>query len=385
MRSSFFGIACVLVVLIALGVTYVIVNDTRDQGLLASDVAEVTNEYVRCIGLEDDGVIGQCLNDLAASAYEAHSVGDIAAAMNTLSFEQKDHWCHETMHYLGWRAFEVEGDISQAFLVSSELCDSGMYHGVVERYLRQEGLDSDLPTFIGTVCEESLEDHPDSSEGTRSLCYHGLGHGLMYITASDLQGSLDLCDTLPQNIGDCYGGVYMEYAANKEVAPPEGAAEKDLSDPTYCQSLSQAQQSSCYGRQGINNLMVTKGDVDEAMRLCQRLPQEHHYNCFQGVGANTPSPGRSHENAAEACLDAQQVSETAYQACITGAIGFVIQLDRGEAAGAIAFCEHSDQAERSLCYTHTGTVLKEWLKEGERIEEVCATVPKDMRDVCIGQ
>lgn len=385
MKTSCVVVVCILAVLMLCVSSFLLLGGNIEEGPSPMDPSRVAAEYIHCIGLEDDAVIGQCLNDLAASAYDTLPVGDIAAAMNTLSFEQKDHWCHETMHYLGWRAYEVEGDISQAFLVSSELCDSGMYHGVVERYLRQEGLASDIPAFISNVCEESLEEHPDSSEGTRSLCYHGLGHGLMYITASDLQGSLDLCDTLSQNVGDCYGGVYMEYAANKEVAPPEGASQKDLSDPTYCQSLSEAQQSSCYGRQGINNLMVTLGDVDEAMRLCEQLPQKHHYNCFQGVGANTPSPGRSHQNAAEACQDALQVSPTAYQACITGAIGFVIQLDRGEATGAVAFCEHSDPNERAFCYAHAGTVLKEWLREKERIEDACSVVPEDMRAVCIGQ
>ncbi len=64
------------------------------------------------------------------------------------------------MHYMGWRAYEKERSIADAFMNSSELCASGMYHGVAEGYLRKEGLGSNIGELIKDLCPEALQENP---------------------------------------------------------------------------------------------------------------------------------------------------------------------------------------------------------------------------------
>jgi hypothetical protein len=352
------------------------------QKIHVPPVASLLETYRGCIELGDDRAIGNCLEKMAEKAYSAYPVADISATLSQLTYEEKNRWCHETMHYLGWQAYAVEGNIADAFLNSSELCDSGMYHGVTEAFLRKEGLTDQIESIVKNTCEEALSRHPDLSSGTKSLCYHGLGHGLMYVTASDLRKSLDYCDLLQgSNNDDCYGGVFMEYAASKAVGPLSN--DIDMQDVTYCDALTDHQKDACYGRQGVNYLSFAKGDVATAMNLCLRLPPQYQSGCFEGVGTNNPSPSKSDVQAGTDCLHALDVSGDAYRGCIVGSLNFIVQLDRGALTGTVDFCETAPEKYKPLCYSHAGAGASYWLKTGETLAEKCAIVPEAYRALCV--
>jgi hypothetical protein len=256
-----------------------------------------------------------------------------------------------------------------------------MYHGVTEAFLRKEGLSDQIDSIVKNTCEQALSKHPDLSEGTKSLCYHGLGHGLMYITSSNLRRSLDYCDLLQgTNSENCYGGVFMEYAASKAVGPL--ANNIDLEDPTYCDVLTDHQKDACYSRQGVNYLSFTKGDVAAAMQLCLRFPDKYKPGCFEGVGTNNPSPSKSDTQAGTDCLNALSVSEEAYKGCVVGSLSFIIQLDRGALTGAADFCATVPEKYKSLCYSHAGMGATIWLNSGETIADTCAVMPEAYRAIC---
>jgi hypothetical protein len=383
-------IALTLVVLGAAGVFIFLTNDRSQDSNAAEEaikpVSYVKEEYLRCISLEADRhVKGDCLNDLAVYAYDSYEVPQVVAQLDTLSLQDRLHWCHEVMHYMGWRSYAEEQDIAASFMQSAELCDSGMYHGVMEEYLRQEGLQGDMADLIRNTCVESLQGNPELSEGTISLCYHGLGHGLMYITTADFKRSLDYCDLLDdQESYQCYGGVFMEYSANKAVGPLSDNEKPDLNDFNYCSELSEKQKSSCLARQGTNNLVITEGNVGEAMRLCLRIDEPDRQGCFQAVGANTPTPSRSHADSAVVCKQAIGVAPSSYMQCIKGALGFVAQLGHGEPQDVLEFCDASEESEREYCYKQGGVNLSFWLKPGEAPESKCAPFHEGVaRNACL--
>ena len=260
------------------------------------------------------------------------------------------------MHYMGWRAYEKENSIASAFMNSSELCDSGMYHGVAEGYLRKEGMNGNIGELIKDVCPAALEENPALSEGTKSLCYHGLGHGLMYVTKLSLQTSLDYCDLLGKGAnGSCYSGVFMENKLTRNSGVLSTV--KSLDDFEDCLVLKEHQKGACYVTQGMNYLSLANGDVGVAMRSCGNIQEQERYNCFIGVGSNTPTPGRSHADSAIACRGALEVSEVAYQACIDGGLGFVAQIERGNPEGAFDFCEATTEKEKGFCFFQMGEKL----------------------------
>lgn len=325
----------------------------------------VKEEYIRCISHNDDEAVRSCLQTLTAYAYDSYSMQEITKALDTLSFEEKGNWCHQSMHYLGWRAYQKEGSIAKAFMHASELCNSGMYHGITEEFLREHGLDENVGELIKNVCVEALSERPDLSEGTKSLCYHGLGHGLMYITSVNMSASLNYCDLLGEREArSCYGGVFMENIINEN----SGQKKEDLKNMSHCTGLTPSQKTACYFNQGLSYLDFTDGNVEESMKLCTQIEGENRRECFLGVGANFPSPGRSHEDSGIACLAVYKISPEAYRACVEGGLRAVSQLDSGKPEGLIRFCTVARQDDKPFCFYEMGLNLKEWLTPSETIE-----------------
>lgn len=334
-------------------------------------VSSVKDEYIACIETGDDSAIGECLEALTQRAYGVYSISEITAVLDTLEYRQKERWCHETMHYFGWRAYEESPDIAEAFINSSGLCDSGMYHGVIEEFLRNEGLAGNIKELVRTACADSLAGRTDISQGHIGLCYHGLGHGLMFITSSDLRKSLELCDELEGDYpGVCYSGAFMEFTASKAVGPLGN--QRDWADYSHCATLNEEHLWMCYHRQGINNLAAANGDVKQAMEMCQQLPEQYWNGCFLGVGANNPAPNRSHVEAGKSCNAALAVSEDAYLNCLDGSLGFVMQIEWGDMQGAVEFCSETDSAYMDRCYEFSGKAVTSWLKDSETVAGKCA-------------
>ncbi len=348
----------------------------------ARPISYIKEEYLRCITLPTDSEKGECLNVLAEYAYDMYGPEIISEELDTLTMQDRNLWCHETMHYVGWQAYQHEQSVAKAFMQATELCDSAMYHGIMEEYLRQNGLEENIESLIKTVCTDALAERPDFSEGTRSLCYHGIGHGLMYITTSNLGRSLDYCDVLQDGERQsCYGGAFMEHTASKQVGPTRN--NKDLRDFSYCESLKEHQKIDCYVRQGSNNFSFTGGEVKPAMELCLELEAQYQKVCFEGVGINNPTPSKSHTQASIDCHEALEVSPASYQSCIKGSLGFVIQLDRGESQGAYDFCKATLGEYQNYCYTQMGQNLKNWLSQGETLETKCSVIEdKKFQEFC---
>ena len=372
----------IIVILGILSLSLVALESWKEHHEPLRSVWSVKDRYLQCIQKIDTDEIATCLDELSTLAYDAYPTEEIAMVLDSLSYIQKDHWCHEVMHYMGWKAYIAEGDIAKAFLHSSELCDSGMYHGVMEEFLRREGLSSNLEDLVATSCTDSLSGRPDTSDGLLELCYHGLGHGLMYVTSSDLQASLDYCDVLKETAPACYSGALMEYVISKELGPLSN--QRDLSDFSYCEDLKEKHRDTCYVRQGLNNYAATRGDLGKAMELCLQVPEERQVLCFQGVGANNPAPGKAHDSTGSDCRVALDISKEAYISCIEGALGFVTQLEWGKTEGPALFCSAIEDGFKDFCYREIGRVIQPWITETETKEQKCAVLPtKEAQDLCV--
>ncbi len=197
----------------------------------------------------------------------------------------------------------------------------------------------------------------------------------MYVTKLNLEASLDYCDLLGRDgAGSCYSGVFMENKLTRNSGVLSSV--KSLDNFEDCLNIKDHQKGSCYVTQGMNYLSLANGNVSEAMQFCNNIMGEDKHQCFLGVGANTPTPGRSHTNSAIACRGAQEVSEEAYQACLEGGLGFVAQIERGNPEGTFEFCEAVTEKEQGFCFYHMGKSLSSWLGPTETIEEnKCNIVP----------
>lgn len=358
----------------------------REMIPIKQPVSIIKEKFLQCEAKKDPQLIGRCLHEFSKFAYDRFTVSEITGELNTLTYQQKDRWCHETMHYLGWRVYDRQQDIGKAFTEASELCDSGMYHGISEEYLSQQGMSDTIENTIQNICTESLAKTPEYSEGTVALCQHGLGHALMYLTSSNLQKSLDYCDNLGDKKDNCYGGVYMEYTGSYIVGPLKNAA--DLSDSTFCKDLKEHQKHECYKRVGANNLSLSAGetgnDVEQAMRQCLKVEEGFQHDCFLGVGSNIPAPNIPFTESGASCIKALAISEEAYKTCLQGALGFVVQLEHGAMQGFTEFCEAGDPSYKQYCYYVAGFLVKGWLKKDESYATKCGELTyEEARRSCV--
>ena len=188
--------------------------------------------------------------------------------------------CHEFMHYIGWRQLhDSDGSVAVAFSKAVPTCNQGMYHGIVEEYIKRVdyNIEKAIPLLLHEVCTDIARESEYYNHMV-GLCFHGVGHGLMFITSNDLPRSLDLCDEIPdgQN-GGCYSGALMENQFSKAIGnmTDHPSEYHDPTDPTFpCRILKPHQQETCYSYEAVDLLNIYPDDFEAWFEACQTFPKD---------------------------------------------------------------------------------------------------------------
>ncbi len=321
---------------------------------------------------------GLCLKKLAEKAVKNYTISSIDDELSKIKENQKLQWCHEFMHYAGWSLFDKTDSLYDAFQMASSKCDSGQYHGIVEQFINKVNLKYDSTQFVEKIideCYKGISDRklPMSMQG---LCFHGLGHGFMFITDNDLPKSLKLCDKLEGGFAHaCYSGSYMENIQSKQIGRNSAHVSKfsfNKDDPDYpCNTLEENYKEYCYKYKGISNVVKTLGDFEESFRMCLQVDKKYTKTCFFGVGSNIPGPFWSSREAGEKCSTALKVSSEAYEQCIFGGMSFLLQVNVGDPQSAVEYCSAIKNEYKNLCYQASGLYFKSWLNQQETLEDKC--------------
>lgn len=341
-------------------------------------------EYIACLdNFNKPKEKGQCLRRLGSDALRDYSTAEIESTVKTINDSYQRQWCHEFMHYVGWALYKKTHNMFDAFAQAKGECDSAMYHGVVEEYISEAGIDSDPKKFaniIPNVCEDDISKH-NLSSGMKSICYHGLGHAFMLITDNNLNESLKYCDDLSAT-HPCYTGAFMENVGGKQVGRFLNHPSKlsyNQNDPDYpCKILDEKYKDQCYIYKGISNVVHTGGDFKQSFKDCLKVTSKYQKKCFWGVGSDIPGPHWNTQTAAEKCAVALEISPEAYGQCIFGAMSFVVQLNLGDPKSAIEFCDVADQNYKDICYRAAGISLGGWVTAEEPLNKKCQ-VFKEMK------
>lgn len=283
------------------------------------------------------------------------------------------------MHYAGWGLYKKTKNISDAFLEANSRCDSGMFHGVVEEYISEQSDGKEPKQFVVSIAPTACENDMAKNNllpGVRAICYHGLGHAFMFITANDLPQSLRYCDVLsPAHAGECYTGAFMENLQSKQVGrlgthPSAYAPKPD--DPDYpCNALDEKHKDFCYRYAGIAVVVRTKGDFKQAFKSCLKFDPAYRNICFWGIGSDIPAPQWTSCEAGEKCGLAREVSDEAYKQCIQGAMAFLIQLNLGSPQAVNEFCGAIEPNYRDLCFESAGANFRAWVKSDQELAKKC--------------
>ncbi len=191
---------------------------------------------------------------------------------NILSFEEsfaltkivqfKDRsylFCHVLGHNLA--DVETKKDPSKWLDVVANCppleCNNGCPHGaIMRRFKGQEVLEKEqIETIIsdlGIACEERGEWKPTEVESF--MCYHSMGHVLMYITGADIRSSLSYCKEIGIKSDGrdfyqtCVQGVFM--IIFQGIDPEDIALVKDITPKKenlieFCSSFAGLENTAC--------------------------------------------------------------------------------------------------------------------------------------------
>lgn len=198
-----------------------------------NQVESIFEAMLRC--LEEDGGSAQstpCKARVARNEVARTSPGTATAAIG-LGLERRPDLfgpaCHAFSHSIGQESAQLLGsieDLAAVAAMSTDICQFGMYHGLVEGYGDRLGpirLKEELPRLCGTLSEAGRLGRA-SIQYAEGECFHVLGHVTARATKDVVPEGLLLCDLLPFDGARtaCGTGVIMNWADSVQRWAGEG-------------------------------------------------------------------------------------------------------------------------------------------------------------------
>jgi hypothetical protein len=267
-------------------------------------------------------------------------------------------FCHVLAHELG--GLEVAKDPQNWFDViprcpTDGLCSNGCVHGAaVERFstevLSDEEIEGVIPD-LARACEAREGFSPTPLD--QAMCYHGIGHMSVHITASRIDTALDICDrvAVKEDGRDytrlCDEGVFMQLFQPLE---PEDFALVDLLPMTPT-------------KENLASFCSMYGTTPEEEASCWREGWP-----FYREEIHTP------EGLVAFC--GVSAGEQATQRCYETTLSIVGRGSLASPETTRALCAALPEARQSLCFSiMAGTILEEDRARGADAAGYCAAVP----------
>ncbi|MEO8065241.1 MAG: hypothetical protein ABI643_00095 [Candidatus Doudnabacteria bacterium] len=282
--------------------------------------------------------------------------------------------CHELTHYIGRKAYEQEGSVSKVYSRANPVCWGGFYHGVMESYFWDKHLsltDPDSPKIteaLQTACGK-ISDY--TSPRFYSECVHGIGHAMMFITDTDLNKSLALCDKLEGNQPTiCYGGVFMENSSSStNTAHPTEFLK--ASDPMYpCDALATRYLNICYQYQSSYFAELSKYDWKKNADLCMKVPEIYREGCFHIIGTNQVGSTQDYAKMENSC--SLMPSANYVQICQLGVVDGLSGRYVGQTNKIGDFCAQLNSNFQEACFKNLGSNIKSWTTDPAKLSADCA-------------
>lgn len=267
-------------------------------------------------------------------------------------------YCHVLGHKLS--SLETAKDPSKWIDIiprcpANGMCSNGCLHGALQERFRSESLSDqqieDVTPDLKITCEARNGWKPTPLD--QAICYHGLGHLIMYITDANFEKSLMICDLIGKKgdgrnfSGVCYEGVFMQLfqpLEPEDFALAEGKSPERKKLKDFCtQFNTKQQQQACWEEawplyreevktaQGIVNFcnnspnpaqidhcfeMLFTGaaqnvnfDSKTITKLCSQIPLQRRGQCFaSGARGMTQADKKFTDKAIQLCHQAQPSS-----------------------------------------------------------------------------
>ena len=264
--------------------------------------------------------------------------------------KQVNSRCHSIAHHLGEWVYGYTQNIEESLQYADPLsCGGGIYHGVFENYFSILNFEGVVPeqVEIKQLCN-AIEDDYYSLD--MAHCFHGIGHGLMFLYDYDVFSAVKRCEDFNTDLeqNSCANGVFMQNVL-KYFETGEGDFDQD--DILYpCNEMISQFVPTCYIWQGAYILKQRDFEVYSSFRECDKINQEFIKYCYYGIGAELESDAGGKMELALLYCQAGNISSY-HQSCFRGMLmkTSMVYLDSG-----FGFCPLVPEQFKEECYDGLG-------------------------------
>lgn len=239
--------------------------------------------------------------------------------------------CHALTHVIGNAAYAKYGSFKAAFAYNDYMCGSGYIHSLVSNTFKDT---PDPTTILNTICA-----------GQDGYCYHGIGHGLMFVTDLDVPKALDLCQDLDttEHQTRCSEGVFMQ---NFEVGGDDPQPYLFKDDPLKECRDEPRFKTACYLYAG-EYLAIGWKQTPDVFSLCDQSEPAYEARCVTGIGAYLMAVNLQQPKTAELVCD--KTGDVGLKnACIDGMVSYHL-VNFNSIPKTAALCASMAAADQSAC------------------------------------
>lgn len=315
---------------------------------------------------------------------------------------------HLLAHTVGDKLYEQQG--VEGMAVCTQEFRNACSHAVVVGTLQEFGGEAALP-LIRDACRKA-----PGGPGAYTMCYHGLGHGVLAFYGFEFTPTVELCKKTGtpefQNgeAIECMGGAVMELMGG-------GDHDKDLwqkARDTYLSSqqplmpctstiVPEEAKGVCliyltprlFELAGADLGLPDPSVFPKAFSFCEMLPKENtslREACFGGFGkefiviAGARDVRRvdqlddaSYARAGDWCMLAGV--EDGRNACIKEAVASVFWGGENDPSASFRYCAIVHADVQKACYEHLAGSIAHYFRGGEK-DKWCGRIPEPFRALC---
>jgi Cytochrome C oxidase, cbb3-type, subunit III len=336
---------------------------SRGSGKVPSFKPDKTT-IAECERSNAPGCFRQAFGNIAYARGPQTALALLDKDSRTISGVQAD--CHQIAHNIGHAGLaHYHNNAAVALAHGAMTCNSGYYHGVIERAFA--GVTRDRVTRIArrlctgkAVTKEAF---------LLYQCVHGLGHGLMIYSGLDLPYSLKVCHQLQTQFDrvSCTGGVFMQ-----NLMPGMGTSRYlRKNDPIYpCNAVARRDKVYCYLMVTSRILTLNGYDWQKTAATCRRSEKGWVATCFQSYGRDASgfTQYQPHRTIRLCVLAGKDAGECMY--------GAARDYGNNYAGGpqAARLCNLGPARYRGRCFEGVGTILGALHRYGEQRRAACAAI-----------
>lgn len=242
--------------------------------------------------------------------------------------------CHAITHMLGHEAYRKYGDFDKALVYLDEVCNTGYMHGVIEK---EFAASKDIYKDMATICDGHDE----------GRCFHGVGHGVMFLTENDLPKSLSMCETYPKLSSQlyCSEGVFMEnFNVDQKNHLSEYLSSIDFFYP--CSTQKEKYKYPCYYYAPLHYLGITNNSYEQALEWCNSAESKFVMHCIRGVAAVAIKENISQPKIVEDACMTTKPNQIPF--CVDGFVGLYLN-HYNSVDKAYQLCDTLQESNQKAC------------------------------------